>query len=188
MPIALSAGQNIPERLDKGLPLLRIGPAEQLLGRLPRQLAAVQGCADCLATAKAAEALTYRQHQPLRAAPAASGSSAAPGRLLLGVAWPPSAGRRRRPHEAPLRSSRKGGSAAGAAERESTRPLGVIGVPPTHDGLGMAPGARGHAGGARALRDLVESKGPLTGAGMARAQGHVAQVLRGPTPARIINA
>src|SRR3954451_1417600 len=64
MPIALSAGQNIPERLDKGLPLLRIGPAQQLLGFLPRQLAAVQGCADCLATAQAAEALTYRQHQP----------------------------------------------------------------------------------------------------------------------------
>src|SRR3954451_9345486 len=66
MPIALSAGQNIPELLDKGLPLLRIGPAEQLLGRLPRQLEAVQGCADCLATAKAAEALTYIQHQPLQ--------------------------------------------------------------------------------------------------------------------------
>src|SRR3954462_352217 len=66
MPIALSAGQNIPELLDERLPPLRIGPAEQLLGFLPRQLAAVQGCADCLATAQAAEALTYRQHQPLQ--------------------------------------------------------------------------------------------------------------------------
>src|SRR4051812_39545388 len=66
MPIALGAGQNILELLDKGLPLLRIGPAEQLLGLLPRQLEAVQGCADCLATAQAAEALTYRQHQPLQ--------------------------------------------------------------------------------------------------------------------------
>ncbi len=51
----------------------------------------------------------------------------------------------------------------------------------------MAPGAPGHARGARALRDLVESKGPLTGAGMGCAQGHVAQVLRAPAPARAIN-
>src|SRR3954454_16572688 len=64
MPIALSAGQNIPELLDKDLPPLRIGPAEQLLGFLPRQLAAVQGCADRLAAAAAAAALGHRQHQP----------------------------------------------------------------------------------------------------------------------------
>ena len=51
----------------------------------------------------------------------------------------------------------------------------------------MAPGARGHTRGARALRDLVERKGPLTGAGMARAQGHMAQVLRGPAPAGTVN-
>ena len=50
----------------------------------------------------------------------------------------------------------------------------------------MAPGARGHARGARALCDLIESKGPLAGAGMGRAQGQVAQVLRGPAPARAI--
>src|SRR5215218_2899575 len=66
MPIALSAGQNILELLDKGLPPLRVGPAQQLLGFLPRQLEAVQGCADRLATAAAAEALTHRQHQPLQ--------------------------------------------------------------------------------------------------------------------------
>src|SRR5689334_16148155 len=82
----------------------------------------------------------------------------------------------------------QGGAATGAAERERIRPLGVIGVHPTHDGLGMAPGARGHTRGARALCDLIESKGPLTGAGMGRAQGDVAHILRGPTPARIINA
>ena len=70
---------------------------------------------------------------------------------------------------------------------ERVRPLGVIGVHPTQDGLGMASGARGHARGARALRDLVESKGPLTGAGVGGAQGDVAQVLRGPAPARIVN-
>jgi hypothetical protein len=66
MPIALSAGQNIPELLDKGLPPLRIGPSQQLLGFLPRQLAAVQGCADRLAAAAAAEALTHKQRQPLQ--------------------------------------------------------------------------------------------------------------------------
>ena len=51
----------------------------------------------------------------------------------------------------------------------------------------MAPGARGHTRGARALRDLIKSKGPLTGAGMGRAQGDVAQVLRGPAPAGTVN-
>src|SRR3954463_12972231 len=59
MPIALSAGQNILELLDKRLPVLRIGPAEQLLGFLPRQLAAVQGRADRLATAPQPEALAH---------------------------------------------------------------------------------------------------------------------------------
>src|SRR3954452_18116805 len=42
-------------------------------------------------------------------APAASGSSAALGRLLLGVGWRPYAGRRRRRLEAPPPSERKGG-------------------------------------------------------------------------------
>ena len=54
--------------------------------------------------------------------------------------------------------------------------------------LGMASGARGHARGARALRDVVEGEGSLAGARMGRAQSHVAQVLRCPAPARIINA
>src|SRR5215207_9907723 len=57
MPIALSAGQHASELLDERLSPLRIGPAQQLLGFLPRQLAAVQGCADRLAAAAAAEAL-----------------------------------------------------------------------------------------------------------------------------------
>src|SRR5829696_6180631 len=66
MPIALSAGQHASELLDERLSPLRIGPAEQLLGFLPRQLAAVQGCADRLAAAAAAEALAHRQRQPLQ--------------------------------------------------------------------------------------------------------------------------
>ena len=82
----------------------------------------------------------------------------------------------------------QGGPAAGAAKDESVGATFVIGVHPIHHGLGMAPGARGHARGARALRDLIKSKGPLTGAGVGRAQGDVAQVLRGPTPARAVNA
>src|SRR3954464_12912082 len=57
MSIALSAGQNLLELLDKGLPPLRVGPAEQLLGLLPRQLAAVQNSPDRLAAAHQAEAL-----------------------------------------------------------------------------------------------------------------------------------
>src|SRR3954451_23725173 len=57
--VALRAGQHIPEPLDKGLPLLRIGPSQQLLGFLPRQLAAVQNRADRLATAHQAEALAH---------------------------------------------------------------------------------------------------------------------------------
>src|SRR3954452_3350017 len=101
MPIALSAGQHVLDLLDKGLPPLGVGPAEQLLGFLPRQLAsttacfhdsllprqlasttacfhdsllprqreAVQGCADRLAAAAAAEALAHRQHQPLQGPP-----------------------------------------------------------------------------------------------------------------------
>src|SRR4051812_50202279 len=57
MPIALGALQHALELLDERLSPLRVGPAEQLLGLLPRQLAAVQGCADRLATAPQPKAL-----------------------------------------------------------------------------------------------------------------------------------
>jgi hypothetical protein len=57
MPIALSAVQHALELLDKGLPLLRVGPAQQLLGFLPRQLAPVQNSPDRLAAAPQPEAL-----------------------------------------------------------------------------------------------------------------------------------
>src|SRR3954462_11880407 len=63
MPIALSAGQHALELLDKGLPPLWVGPAEQLLGllprQLPRQLAAGQDRADRLATAPQPKALAH---------------------------------------------------------------------------------------------------------------------------------
>src|SRR4051812_47888698 len=59
MPIALSAGQNILELLDERLSPLRIGSSQQLLGFRPRQLEAVQGRADRLATAPQPEALAH---------------------------------------------------------------------------------------------------------------------------------
>src|SRR5215213_5010257 len=37
MPVVLGTRQQIPELLDEGLPPPRVGPAEQLLGLLPRQ-------------------------------------------------------------------------------------------------------------------------------------------------------
>jgi hypothetical protein len=57
MPIVLGTVQQALELLDKGLPPLRVGSAQQLLGFLPRQLAAVQNSPDRLATAPQSEAL-----------------------------------------------------------------------------------------------------------------------------------
>src|SRR4051794_41976064 len=57
MPIALGAGQTILELLDERLSPLRVSPAQQLLGLLPRQLAAGQSSPDRLATAHEPEAL-----------------------------------------------------------------------------------------------------------------------------------
>src|SRR3954464_10617826 len=259
MLVALGAVQHALELLDKRLSPLRIGPAEQLLGLLPRQLASTTACFhdsllpqhlasttacfhDSLlprqlasTTACFHDSLLPRQlasttacfHDSLLprqlasttacggAGPRGSSRGSTSGRSARGPSRPdgarssvamdqpprraerlpparrerlPCAGRRRPHHEALLRSSRKGGTAAGAAKDESVGATFVLGVHPIHHGLRMAPGARGHTRGARALCDLIESKGPLTGAGMGRAQGDVAHILRGPTPARIINA
>src|SRR5215217_4154521 len=81
MQIALSAGQNIVELLDERLSPLRIGPAEQLLGFLPRQLEAVQGRPDRLAAA----------HQPEALASPADQAVQGPARRRIG----PDSGRRR---------------------------------------------------------------------------------------------
>ncbi len=59
MLIALCSREQVPNALNKRLPVLRVGPAEQLLGLLPGQLEAVQGRADRLAAAEAAKALTH---------------------------------------------------------------------------------------------------------------------------------
>src|SRR5215212_123390 len=69
MLVALGAGQQALELLNKGLPPLWVGSAQKLLGFLPRQLEAVQGRSDCLAAAEAAEALTHKQHQSLEGPP-----------------------------------------------------------------------------------------------------------------------
>jgi hypothetical protein len=57
MPIALGAVQQALEALDKGLPPLRVGSAQQLLGFLPGQLEAMQRRTDRLAAAPQAEPL-----------------------------------------------------------------------------------------------------------------------------------
>src|SRR5215210_5411388 len=79
MLVTLGAGQHIPEPLDKGLPPLRIGPSQQLLGLLPRQLEAVQGRADRLATA----------HQPEPRAHPANEAAQRPARrgISPGYGW-----------------------------------------------------------------------------------------------------
>ena len=53
--------------------------------------------------------------------------------------------------------------------------------------MGSPARAPGHLGGAAVLGDVKEGEGPLSGAGMRRIQGQVAQVLRRLTPARVIN-
>ena len=59
MLVALGAVQHALELLDERLSLLRIGPAQQLLGFLPRQLEAVQGRSDRLATAPQPEPVAH---------------------------------------------------------------------------------------------------------------------------------
>ena len=55
MPVVLGIHQQLPELGDKSLPPLRVGPAEQLLGLLPRQPQAMQGGAERLTAAGATE-------------------------------------------------------------------------------------------------------------------------------------
>jgi hypothetical protein len=64
MLVALGTLQHALELLEERLSLLWIGPAEQLFGLLPRQLAAVQNSPDRLAAAHQAEALAHPVDQP----------------------------------------------------------------------------------------------------------------------------
>src|SRR3954454_14674557 len=59
MAVVLGTGQDILDPLDKGLPVLRIGPAEQLFGLLPRQSQTMQGGTDRLPAAGPAEPLAH---------------------------------------------------------------------------------------------------------------------------------
>src|SRR5215213_1204521 len=59
MLVALGALQHALELLEERLSPLWVGPAQQLLGFLPRQLEAVQGRSDRLATAPQPKALAH---------------------------------------------------------------------------------------------------------------------------------
>src|SRR4051812_49460700 len=91
MPIALGALQHALELLDERLSPLRVGPAEQLLGLRPRQLAAVQDRADRLATAPQPKTLADPMDEAAqgpargRVSPLEGGG----GRPALGGADPP---------------------------------------------------------------------------------------------------
>ena len=61
MAVVLGTGEEILDLLDKGLPALRISPAEQLL--LPGHPQAMQGGADRLAAAGPAEPLAHPADQ-----------------------------------------------------------------------------------------------------------------------------
>src|SRR5919199_4261178 len=65
MSIALGTVQDALELLDERLPSLRVSPAQQLLGFLPRQREAVQDRADRLAAAHQPEALAHPADQAL---------------------------------------------------------------------------------------------------------------------------
>jgi hypothetical protein len=63
MPVMLGARQQDPDLLDKSPPPLRVGPAEQRLGLLPRQPQAMQGGTDRLAAAGPTERLAHPTDQ-----------------------------------------------------------------------------------------------------------------------------
>src|SRR5215218_5952498 len=63
MPVALGSREQVSHALDERLPSLRVGASKKLLGLLPRQLEAVQGCSDRLATAHPPEALAHPADQ-----------------------------------------------------------------------------------------------------------------------------
>ncbi len=63
MSILLGTGQQILHLREERLPPLRVGPTEQLLGLLPRQLQAMQGGADRLAAAGPTEGLAHPADQ-----------------------------------------------------------------------------------------------------------------------------
>jgi hypothetical protein len=63
MSVVLGTGQQVLHLREECFPPLRVGPAEQLAGLLPRQLQAVQGAADRLAAAAATKRLLHPADQ-----------------------------------------------------------------------------------------------------------------------------
>jgi hypothetical protein len=63
MSVLLGTSQQSPHLRDERFPPLRVSPAEQLAGFLPRQLQPVQGAADRLAAAGAAKRLPHPADQ-----------------------------------------------------------------------------------------------------------------------------
>jgi hypothetical protein len=83
---------------------------------------------------------------------------------------------------------KKGTTAAGAAERERVRTLGVVGVNPAHHGVSPPTRALRDLRSAAVLGDVKQSERPLARAGVGCSQGQVTQVFRRLTPARLINS
>src|SRR3954469_11325055 len=182
MLVALGSREQVSNALDERLSPLRVGPAQQLLGFLPRQLEAVQGRADRLATAPQPEPLAGPRDK----------AAQRPARRWtlrrLGAASRPCAERRGSSRRVRLcGAGKKGTAAAGSAERKGVGTVCVVSVYPAQHGLGMASRARSYARSAPALRALEERESALTGAGVGRAQGQGAQALRCLTPARVVN-
>jgi len=80
--VVLGTGQQILDPLDKGLPALRVGPAEQLFGLLPRQSQSMQGGADRLPAAGPAEPLAHPAGQ----------TAQGPARRRIGTGYGPGCG------------------------------------------------------------------------------------------------
>ncbi len=185
MPVVLGARQQIPDLLDKGLPVLPACAA----GRLDR---AASWPSSTTAPGDAGRRGLSRgsscdrtPHPPSR--PSAARSSAAPGRPRLGVAPRRCAGRRGQPSQGRPRYRGKGGAAAGAPVGQRLRTAGVVEMQPLHHGLRMTARARCNACGAAFLGDFVECQEALAGALMRSGRRQAAQVLRCLAPPGMIN-
>jgi hypothetical protein len=178
MAVVLGPGQQILDLLDKGLPALRIDPAEQLFSLLPRQSQALQGGADRLATAGPAEPLAHPADQ--------TAQGPARRRIGAGSAADRWAARTVSPRAASISGQR--GAAAGALIGQRLRAAGVVEMQPLHPRLRVTVRALGNAGGAALLSDFIERQKALAGARMGRARRQPTQIRRRLAPPRMVNA
>src|SRR3954469_23968689 len=152
MAVMLGSRQEILDLLDKGLPALRIGPAEQLFGFLPGQLQALQGGADRLAAAGPAELLTDPADQ----------TAQGPARRWIGSGYRRGCGGALgASRQGRLRSPSKGG--AGALIGQRLGAAGVVEMQPLHHRLRVTARALGNARGAALLSDFIERQKALAG-------------------------